>query len=140
MWVDRASAVRAGGMAAVADAVLARWFTEPFAATHPEVVDAHRGLLLSVDPVGYAGCCAAIGAMDLRDDLAKVAAPALLVAGADDPATPPEHAEEIARRLTGARVEVVEHAAHLANVEQADVVTALLVQHLSGGVDGTREG
>jgi 3-oxoadipate enol-lactonase / 4-carboxymuconolactone decarboxylase len=137
MWHDRASAVRAGGMATIADAVLARWFTPAFAGTHPEVVAGARDMLLSVEPQGYAGCCNAIATMDLRADLAGVTAPTLVVAGADDPATPPEHAREIGRRIAGARVEVVPSAAHLANVEAPEAVTALLLEHLTGDLPPT---
>jgi 3-oxoadipate enol-lactonase len=59
-----------------------------------------------------------------------VQAPTLVIAGADDPATPPRHAEKIAGLIPGARLEVVEQAAHLANFEQPDVVTGLLREHL----------
>jgi 3-oxoadipate enol-lactonase len=67
-WLDRAATVRASGMAAVADAVVGRWFTPKFAAEHPSVVAGCRDMLLSVPPEGYAGCCEAIAAMDLRLD------------------------------------------------------------------------
>jgi 3-oxoadipate enol-lactonase len=67
---------------------------------------------------------------DLHDDLPAIAAPTLVVAGADDPASPPEQAWRIAERIAGARVVVVPDAAHLANVEQAATVTELIVGHL----------
>jgi pimeloyl-ACP methyl ester carboxylesterase len=70
--------------------------------------------------------------MDLRGDLRRIAAPALVIGGAQDLATPPdEHAAEIAGTIPGARLEVLEDAAHLANVEQAGAVTALLEEHFS---------
>jgi pimeloyl-ACP methyl ester carboxylesterase len=69
--------------------------------------------------------------MDLRADLPRIAAPTLVVAGAQDPATPPEHAARIAEGIPGARVEVLDPAAHLANLEQPDAVTALIEQHVA---------
>jgi 3-oxoadipate enol-lactonase len=131
-WARRAAAVRAGGLPAVADAVVDRWFTPEFAAANPDVVGWARGQLLAADPQGYADCCGAIEAMDLRDDLAAITAPTLVIAGADDPATPPEHAERIAAGIRGARVEIVRDAAHLANVQQPDAVSRLLLDFLRG--------
>jgi 3-oxoadipate enol-lactonase len=70
--------------------------------------------------------------MDLLDDLASVRAPTLVIAGADDPATPPEHGEAITDRIPAAHLEVVAGAAHFANVEQPDEVNALLLAHFCG--------
>ena len=131
-WLDRAATVRASGMPAVADAVVARWFTPSFAAGHPGVVDRCRAMLLSVPPEGYAGCCEAIAAMDLRPDLPRITAPTLVLAGADDPATPLTHAEAIASRVPQARLEVLAGAAHLATVQDPVAATTLLVDHLRG--------
>lgn len=68
--------------------------------------------------------------MDLRPDLGRITAPTLVVAGADDPATPVEHAREIVRGIPRARLAVVGAAAHLANVEQPEQVSRLLLDHL----------
>ena len=86
---------------------MARWFTPTFAAAHPGVVDRCQAMLLSVPPEGYAGCCEAIAAMDLRPDLPRITAPTLVLAGADDPATPLPHAEAIASLVPQARLEVL---------------------------------
>ena len=88
-------------------------------------------MLLATPAEGYAGCCEAIAAMDLRAGLGSIAAPTLVVAGADDPATPPAHAEAIVAAIPAARLEVVAGAAHLANIEQPQRVTRLLLDHLS---------
>jgi 3-oxoadipate enol-lactonase len=130
-WIERAATVRADGVGAIADAVLARWFTPGFAVDHPEVIERMRAQLTATPPEGYAGCCEAIAEMDLRGDLPRVAAPTLVLAGADDPATPPEHGRVIAELIPGARFEVVAHAAHLANIERADLVTAMILRFLA---------
>jgi len=126
VWQERAAAVRAGGMAAVVDTVLARWFTPGFLAAHPDTVEWIRAMLASTPPEGYASCCAAIETMDLTPVLGRIAAPTLVVVGADDPATPREHGERIAAGIPGARLEVVPDAAHMAVVEQPAAVTGLL--------------
>jgi 3-oxoadipate enol-lactonase len=135
-WLDRAATVRASGMAAVADAVVARWFTPDFASARRDVVDRCRAMLLTVPAEGYAGCCEAIATMDLRPDLPGIEAPTLVLAGVDDPATPLSHAETIASLVPGAKLVVVDDAAHLATVQQADLCAEVLIGHLledSGG-------
>ncbi|WP_426566161.1 3-oxoadipate enol-lactonase [Angustibacter sp. McL0619] len=130
-WHERASAVLDGGMAAVADAVVGRWFTPGFAAEHPDLVTAHRDGLLAVPPTGYAACCEAIAAMDLLADLPQIACPTLVIAAQQDPAIPPEHSRVIVSAVPGARLEVLDDAAHLANLQQPDAVSALLLDHLT---------
>jgi 3-oxoadipate enol-lactonase len=128
-WRQRAATVRAAGVEAIADAVVAHWFTPPFAEVRPRVVAAYRAMLTATPVAGYAGCCEAIAVMDLRADLGKVAAPTLVIAGADDPAISVEHAGAIVDGIAGARLVVVDHAAHLANVEQPERVGRLLLEH-----------
>ena len=130
-WAERASAVLGDGMPAIADVVVGRWFTPAFAAVSPDVVAAARAMLVGTPPVGYAGCCAAIEQMDQRDDLAKISAPTLVIAGEDDPAIPPEHGRAIADAVPGARFELVP-GAHIASLESAATVTALLISHFDG--------
>jgi 3-oxoadipate enol-lactonase len=135
-WEERAAAVRAHGMGAVADAVVERWFTPGFRRRSPEVVARFTHMLLGQPPEGYAACCEAIRDFDLRDRLGSIAAPTLVVAGADDPATPPDHARVIEEGIPDASLLVLDEAAHLANVERADEVTSALVEHLTGGAAG----
>ncbi|MDP9398200.1 MAG: 3-oxoadipate enol-lactonase [Actinomycetota bacterium] len=135
-WADRAAAVRAAGTASIAGTVVQRWLTPRYAAAHPALVRHLEAMVESASDEGYAECCDAIRRMDLLDSLERVSAPTLVVAGRDDPATPPEHAERIAARIPGARLEVLAPAAHLANLEQAEALTALLLDHLDA--DGKR--
>jgi 3-oxoadipate enol-lactonase len=129
-WTERAALVRRQGMAAVADTVVARWFTPAFAAAQPDVVAAIRGQLAASPPEGYAGCCEAIREMDQRSDLPAITAPTLVIAAEADPSTPPSHARTIAGLIPGARLEVLDRGAHLVNVEAPDLVTPLIAAHL----------
>ncbi|GAA1757183.1 3-oxoadipate enol-lactonase [Luedemannella helvata] len=126
-WLDRASAVRGGGLAAIADAVLSRWVT-PGVDPGP----GPRAMLLGTPPDGYAACCAAIAAMDLRPALPRIAAPTLVIAAAEDLATPPVLGAEIAASVPGARYAVVADAAHVAVLQRPDEVTDLIARHLAG--------
>ena len=128
-WPARAKLVREQGPGAIAEATVARWFTPGFVERHPDTVAKLRATLADTPPEGYAGCCDAIGGMDQLAVLERVAAPTLVIAGREDPATPPAHAERIAERIPGARLELVD-AAHLANVERAEDVTRLTLSHL----------
>jgi 3-oxoadipate enol-lactonase len=131
-WLERAGRVRREGAGSVAGQVVPRWFTPPFASAHPEVVRRFERTLSGCAAQGYAGCCEAIAAMDLRPALPAVTAPTVVIAGDADPATPPEHGRVIAEAIPGARLHVVPDAAHLANVECPAVVTAIMVEHLVG--------
>ena len=129
-WAERARTVRTGGMEAIADTVVGRWFTPDFARDEPQTVARFRTMLAAIPPEGYARCCEAVAAWDARERIFAIAVPALVVAGADDPATPVEHAELLASRIPGARLHVLERAAHLANVERAEAFTSAVLEHL----------
>jgi 3-oxoadipate enol-lactonase / 4-carboxymuconolactone decarboxylase len=136
-WDQRAQTVRAQGMGALVDVVMQRWFTADTVALAPELVKPVRDRFSSLDPRGYAVTCLAIRDMDLRSRIGAIKVPTLVVAGEDDPATPIEMAEEIARLIPGAELTVVPEAAHLIAVEQAEQVNILLALFL-GRVAGER--
>ena len=125
MWRDRAATVRAHGMAAIADAGLARWFSPAFRHRHPGVVGWARAMLVGTPVEGYAACCGALAVLDLQPLLRRIVAPTLVVAGAGDPALPVPHSERIVAGIAGSRLSIVD-SAHLANVEQPDLVGQLL--------------
>jgi 3-oxoadipate enol-lactonase / 4-carboxymuconolactone decarboxylase len=129
----RAWTVREHGVAEIADDVLERWFTPAFRASQHDVVEWARRMLLDTPAEGYAGCCEAVRDADLSGRLGDIRAPTLVIAGADDPAAPPEQAELICDSIPHARLVVIEQAAHLANVEQPKAVTSALLAHLDPG-------
>ncbi len=141
-WRARADLVQESGLAAISAQSAGRWFTAGFAEREPGVVASFIAELERADPVGYAGCCHAIAAMDLRADLGSITAPTLVISGADDPATPPGHGATIAAGIPGARHVIIPAAAHLANVCSPDLVTTALADHLDRALadpDGRRE-
>jgi 3-oxoadipate enol-lactonase len=124
-WRDRAATVREHGLRAIVDTILERWFTRGFAE-----VRGYRDMFLATDAEAYARCCDALARWDVRDEVAAISAPTLVISGADDPATPPEHGELLAARIRCARHVVVPAARHLASVERADAVNDLLREHI----------
>jgi 3-oxoadipate enol-lactonase len=129
-YLERAQTVRTQGLEPIADGVVARWFTPPFAQERPDVVTTMRERLVRTDPEGYAGCCEALAEMDLRTDLEALGAKTLVISGAGDQATPPEHGRAIAEAIPEADFEIVSGAAHLANVERPEAITELIINHL----------
>jgi 3-oxoadipate enol-lactonase len=124
-WHERAAKVRAGGLEPLADMLVGRWFTSGHTDTRRA-----RAMLSQVDPEGYAACCEALAAFDVRDRLGEVRAPTLVIAGAEDIATPLDHAETLAQGIPGADLVVVPGAAHLANLERPEPVTNAMLRHL----------
>ncbi|MGZ4231165.1 MAG: 3-oxoadipate enol-lactonase [Solirubrobacteraceae bacterium] len=132
----RAVTVREHTVDAVADGALERWFTPAFREAQPELMAQIRRGLTETSPEGYASCCEALAALDLLGVLGSISAPTLVIAGAEDPATPPDHGRAIAAGVAGARFELIEGAAHLANIEKAEQVTPLI----AGFIDAEQEG
>lgn len=130
-WTDRAATVRTHGTTAVAGPVVERWFTRDFLEAHPDDRARFEAMVSATPAEGYAGCCEVIAAMDLRPDLPAITAPTLAIAGADDPATPPRHLEEIAASVQDGRLLVVPDAAHLANAQQPGTITPAIIEHLT---------
>lgn len=130
-WTARAEAVRRDGLASIASAVVGRWLTPQFAAAHPALVDRCLAMVQATDDEGYAACCEALAEWDSRPDLPRITAPALVIAGAQDPATTPDDLRIIAETAARARLHVVTPGAHVASIEQAEEVTALIRDHLT---------
>jgi 3-oxoadipate enol-lactonase/4-carboxymuconolactone decarboxylase len=130
-WQDRIAAVRAGGLAAIADAVLARWFTPRFLAERREDAAGYGNMLTRTPADGYIGCCAAIRDADLRAADAAIRCPTLVIVGDQDAATPPGLARELAAAIAGARLATIADAGHIPTVEQPDRLNQLLAEFLA---------
>jgi 3-oxoadipate enol-lactonase/4-carboxymuconolactone decarboxylase len=129
-WEDRRRAVLEGGMAAIADMALERFFSPETLATSDPYVSSVRATLLGTDPVGYAGCCAAIRDMDHTALLGRIKVPTMVISGDRDLATPwSGHGERLAREIPGAKA-VRLMAAHLSNIERPRSFTAALLDFL----------
>jgi pimeloyl-ACP methyl ester carboxylesterase len=120
-------------MEAVTAGSIERWFSEEGREERPDAVERARNRLLETPPEGYAASCEAIREHDMREEVAAIAAPLLVIVGDEDPSTPPEHARLIADRVPDARMVEVERARHLLNVEHPKTVTDLLIDHLTEG-------
>jgi 3-oxoadipate enol-lactonase len=129
-WYERAATVRVDGTEVLLPALLGRWFTAGFLAGRPEVAADVGAMLAACDFEGYAGCCEAIATMDQRADLGAIEAPTLVLAGRDDPVTPPATAFALHEAIPASGLVVLPAAAHLANIEQAERFNNAVLTHL----------
>lgn len=139
-WQGRADLVREKGPEGLVDAIIPRWFTQGFRDANPDAVRAQRDFFLMNEPRCYARCCEALAAMDLRDRIGAIAAPTLIIAGADDQVTPPPMAEDMRQRIRGSEMIVLPQAAHIISVEKADAVSGYLGAFLDRHSAGERSG
>jgi 3-oxoadipate enol-lactonase len=128
---DRIEIARSGGMAALVDSTLARWFTPDYLQRRGPGVDMIRTIFLTSPPEGYIGCTEAIRRLNTIDVLARIDRPALIMVGAEDPGTPVSASEAMHARIPGSQLIVIPSASHLSNVEQAEVFNRHLVGFLN---------
>jgi 3-oxoadipate enol-lactonase len=126
VFAQRVNLARSGGMPALVDSVLERYFSAAFRAARPEVLAAYRATVLRCDPEGYAACCEAIANTDWLERLRSVSCPTLIIAGGQDVGAPVSMAQAMAERIAGSQLVVLDDVAHLSVVERP----ALFAQHL----------
>lgn len=131
-WQQRIETVHRDGVGAIARAVVERWVTPDFLASHRDQVADLVRMVAWTKAEGYAGCCAAIRDMDLRPMLGRIEARTLVIAGRDDPATPPEHSRLIADALRDGIFRQLP-GAHLSNIEFPDTFNVQVLQFLTEG-------
>ena len=134
-YLDRAASARTAGTASFAAPVVSRWLTPAYAAAHPDLVARLEAMVAGCDDEGYAACAEVVARIDLRDSLAGITTPTLVVSGAEDPALPPEHQRAIAEGIPGAHLLSVSPGAHLANLEQPLQVSGALLGHFDAAGD-----
>ncbi|WP_371419848.1 3-oxoadipate enol-lactonase [Tardiphaga sp.] len=131
-WHNRIKAVREGGLASVADAVIGGWLTADFREREPETTARMKAMLIASPVEGYLAACEALSTLDQRALLPKIKSPTLVIAGRQDNATPVSAGEMIRSGIPGASMTLLD-AAHISNVEQpyafTDAVVGFLTQH-----------
>jgi 3-oxoadipate enol-lactonase len=130
LWQQRIDKARGEGMTALADETLQRWFTPPYLTEDPRGVRSIRGMILSTPASGFIGCSEAIRQLDFLERLDDIRLPTLIIVGEQDPGTPVAISEAIHNRIKDSRLEIIPSAAHLCNVEQAEVFNQILLGFL----------
>lgn len=130
MWDQRIAAVRAGGVEALADATMQRWFSRRMHAERGEEMLAWRNMLTRTPVRGYVGCMAAIAETDLYESTAALRLPTMGIAGSEDGSTPPDMVRETTALVPGSRFELIRGAGHLPCVEVPEAYAALLTDFI----------
>lgn len=128
MWQERIAAVGAGGIEALEEAILERWFAPAFRKT-PEF-RLWRNMLVRQPLAGYIGCAAAIAGTDFITPTSGLRLPTLAIAGSEDGSTPPDLVRETADLIPGSRFELIRRAGHLPCVEQPEAYAKVLTSFL----------
>jgi 3-oxoadipate enol-lactonase len=129
-WQSRIDTARGTGMAALVDMSMARFFSDPFRARHPDVVAAYRQTFLATPADGFAGCCAVLRDADFSERLGHITVPTLVLCGRDDVPTPPSDSLILERGIPGASLALL-HGGHLSAVEDAPGFADALLAHLA---------
>ncbi len=129
MWNQRMDAIREGGIEALADATMERWFSKAFLATPDHLL--WRNMMARQPEDGYLGCCAAISGTDFYTPTSGLRLPTLGIAGSEDGSTPPDLVRETIDLVPGSRFELMRRAGHLPCVEQPQEYAAILSRFLA---------
>ncbi len=130
-WNGRIAAIRAGGLEAIVDGVMVRWFTERYRNEEQAALTGWRNMLLRMPMDGYIGTCAALRDADLRDAVATIAAPTLVVVGEQDLSTPVELVRGLAQAIAGSQFAVIPDCGHIPSIEQPQALAALMTGFLN---------
>jgi 3-oxoadipate enol-lactonase len=127
-WQARIDAVATKGLASIADVVMERWFAAPFR-TSPACAP-WRNMLLRTPPEGYIAACKALASADQREATAALRLPTLVLAGAEDGASPPDLVQATAALIPDAAFHVIPGAGHLPCVETPEAWAAIVAPFL----------
>ncbi|MEM1064195.1 MAG: 3-oxoadipate enol-lactonase [Pseudomonadota bacterium] len=128
MWGTRIEAARAGGLDALVDGTMERWFSSRFQGTSEVAI--WRNMFTRQPADGWIGCAAAISGSDFFSTTAGLTLPTLAIAGSEDGSTPPDLVRETADLISGARLHLIRGAGHIPCVEAPDEYAEVLMGFL----------
>jgi 3-oxoadipate enol-lactonase len=117
---NMSAAVRAKGLAAIADVAMRRLFAPGFQAAHPGLIEERKARFVAMEPETFHLACAALASLDLRAELAGVTVPVLVLVGEQDEATPPAMARELAAGLPHATLHILPACAHVPQLQSPE--------------------
>ena len=124
IWAQRIADVEKGGVEALADATMTRWFTPAFRAT--DEFRFWRNMLVRTPAEGYMGCSHAIAGTDFYTTTAALRLPTLGIAGSEDGSTPPDLVRETTALVSGSQFHLIRKAGHLPCVETPEEYARVL--------------
>ena len=130
MWAERIKRVQEGGIEAISDDILARWFSNEFLKNKTVELQMWRSMLTRTTKSGYIGCCGAISQCDLTEQAKLINIPTLVIVGDEDGSTPVNLVKDAANLIDGSIFKVIKKAGHLPCVEQPNEVASIFLQFL----------
>ena len=130
MWIERIAAIEASGLEPQVEPSLERWFTHSFRSGQPALVNNMRAMIRATSLHGYLGCAMEMRDMHLDSVAPRITQPTLILVGRDDRSTPVAEAQALHAAIPGSQLQIIEHAAHLPNIEQASRFNAALGRFL----------
>ena len=130
VWQERIDAVHNGGMPAVSESTLERWFTPNYLKQNSPEIEQIRQQILATPVAGYIGCSEAIRRLNYLNRLSAIRTSTLIMVGADDPGTPVAASEAMHAQIKDSKLVVIPDAAHLSNIEQTQFFNDSLITFL----------
>jgi len=128
-WQSRIDLVQSQGFPKSADAIISRWFGRDYMNT-PDMAQWHT-MLGAMNPVGYAGVCAAIAGTDFYTPTSGLRIPTLGISGGQDMSTPADLVRETVDLIPGSQMKVMPRCGHLPCIEDpigfAETLTNFMV-------------
>lgn len=125
-WNERIAAVEAGGIEALAEPIMQRWFTSAFCVPENPDYSGYKNMLLRTTRDGYTGTCAALRDADFIEKSPAIAVPTIAIVGAQDQACPPELVREFAKRIPNSFYEEIKDCGHLPSIEQPEILSEII--------------
>ncbi|HLH92233.1 MAG TPA: alpha/beta fold hydrolase [Xanthobacteraceae bacterium] len=129
-WLDRAEAVRQGGIEAIVGSTVARWSSAGLAQRDPDVVARMERMVRNTSPNGYCGCAAALARLNYGHRLGEITTPTLVLCGSEDHGAPPENTRQMHAMIKGSRFLEIPQAGHIANIEKPAIFNAAVAKLL----------
>ncbi len=120
-WLQRAEAVRKGGIEAVVESTVSRWSSAGLAERNPAAIARMETMIRRTSAGGYRGCAAALARLNYGPRLGEIAIPTLVVCGSEDHGAPPENTRQMHAMIKGSRFLEIKQAGHISNIEQPDI-------------------
>jgi 3-oxoadipate enol-lactonase len=130
-WLERAEAVRTGGIEAIVQSTVDRWSSAGLAERSPAIVARMRTMIRRTSAEGYRGCAAALARLNYGQRLGEIQAPALLICGSEDHGAPPENTREMRAAIKDSRFVEITGAGHISNIEQPKVFNDAVLDFFS---------
>jgi 3-oxoadipate enol-lactonase len=130
-WLQRAEAVRKGGVEAIVESTINRWSSAGLAERSPATIARMEAMIRRTSSNGYRGCAAALARLNYGQRLGEIEVPALLICGSEDHGAPPENTRQMNAAIKGSRFVEIKQAGHISNIEQPRIFAEAVVSFLS---------